>query len=227
MMGDAGNKTLIVFPGGGSPSTPLYAEVFSLIRQGAMKYGYSSVDLSVRWLGHIEGDQDNTPPLTLPSAVETAAGYLSKYDEAGAPYDILARSFGTYVALRSAATFRPKNLGRMILWGPPPFWRLWELFVRDLDANLEMCRQKGLSIGTSFFPTLVPFESLLCEVTYPVVIASGTKDKYSTPADILYLEALAGGKKNVSFRRVEGAIHEVTAESPPEIVDSYVSELFR
>ena len=227
MRNGGGRKALIVFPGGGNPSTPLYSAVFSLIERGAIQHGYEYVDLSVRWRGHIECDQVLAPPLTLQSAVDTAVEYMSKYDGEGTPYDILARSFGTYVALKSASTLRPKFLERMILWGPPPFWRLWQLFVRDLDANLQMCREKGLSLDQSFFPSLQPFESLLGEATYPLVIASGTKDKYSTPADIQYFEELVKDKDNVGFRKVEGAIHEVTEDSPAEIVDAYVKGLFR
>lgn len=221
------NKTLIVFPGGGNPSTPLYGGVFSLIKRGALQHGYSSVDISVRWSSHIESDKAEAPPLTLDSAVETAVEYLGKYEKGDAPYDILARSFGTYVALKSTCFLRPRHLERIILWGPPPFWRLWQLFVRDLEVNLQVCREKGLSIDQRFFPSLEPFESLLCEAKYPLVIASGTKDKYSTPADIQYFEGLAAGKENICFREVEGAIHEVTEESPAEIVELYLNELFR
>ncbi len=113
------NKTLLVFPGAGSPGNPLYSKVYGLIERGALENGYNSVDLSVRWSGQSENESETSGILNFRSAVETVSSHIRKYEDAGTPYNILGRSFGTYVALKIAETLHPKLLGKIILWGVP------------------------------------------------------------------------------------------------------------
>jgi hypothetical protein len=221
------NNALIIFPGAGNPSQQLYAKVYGLIEQGALEYGYKSVDLSIRWPGQTRGAVGSAASLNFRSAVETAVNHLRKYESANTPYDILGRSLGTYVALKSASLLRLGYLRRLILWGVPPFWRMWELYVRDLDATRKVGKSKGVIVGGSLFPSLEPVEPLLGGVPYPVVIASGTKDVYSTPADISYFRALTLSK-HIQFRPpVHDAPHEVTDEHPPNLVGEYFRVLFQ
>lgn len=152
---------------------------------------------------------------------------IGEYEASGVtPYDILGRSYGTYVALKIAELLRPKFLRRLILWGTPPFWRMWQIYARDFNKSYEVAKTKEVLIGRDMFPSLEPIEPLICASTYPVIIASGTADIYSTPRDVASFRALAGND-NVEFRPpVEGAPHEVTEDSPSALVDEYLKALF-
>lgn len=220
-------KALIVFPSAGNPSQQLYAKVYSLIKRGALEYGYKSVDVTIRWPGHGEREFDVSASLNFRSAVGAAESHLREYESAKTPYDILGRSFGTYVALKIACSLRPEYLRRLILWGVPPFWRMWELYVRDLDSTREVGMSKGVRVGDDLFPSLEPAESLVGGVACPVIIASGTKDVYSTPADVSYLRALTHGKHVLIRPPVHDAPHEVTSEHPADLVREYSRALFQ
>lgn len=219
-------KTLIVFPGAGNPSQHSYARVYGLIERGALEFGYASVDSSIRWPGQQNIEIDKLPPLDFRSAFDTAKKHLEIYEHDARPYDILARSFGTYVALSIATSLRPTLLNRLILWGVPPFWRMWELYVRDLSTTREIGKSKGVRIGDELFSSLEPVESLITTAAYQVVVASGTEDRFSTPADVSYLQSLAVDG-NVRFSQpVKGAPHEVTDDSPAALIEDYFRALF-
>ena len=216
---------LLIFPGGGNPDTTLYAKVYGLLTDHAHDYGYSGVDVSVRWPGHTR-EADSGEALTLRGAYESAQRVLHTYEEEGKPYDILARSFGTYVALKVAARTDVSHLRRVLLWGSPPYWQVWELFTRDLNDTQAIARSKGLLVDDSFFPSLEPIESLLKAAHHTVVVATGADDKYSTPEFHTYLMSCAKGQHNVWFRPViAGAPHEVTADLPTDVVSNYLTTL--
>lgn len=217
---------ILIFPGGGNPDSALYAKVYGLIVEQAGRFGYSRVDTSVRWPGHVLVPHDDSEKLTFQGALTTAAAKLAEYEQAAEPYDILSRSFGTYVALK--ATLGPlKHLRRVVLWGSPPFWHVWQLFVRDLDETKLVAEAKGLLVDERFFPSLEPVESLLQHTPRKVVVATGADDKYSTPAFHSYLMQLAGGFHcDLNFRPpVKGAPHEVTGDLPPEVVEDYLNSM--
>lgn len=219
-------KTLLIFPGAGNPSQHLYARVYDLIERGALEYGYETVDTSIRWPGQRNDDSEESAALDFHSSLNVAGRHLQIYEQTSTPYDILARSFGTYVALRIATSLRPRFLNRLILWGVPPFWRMWEIYVRDFDATQRLGTSKGVVINRGLFASLEPVESLLESVSYQVTIASGTEDKFSTSADVSYLRALVVNE-NVRFNQpVKSAPHEVTDEFPSAVVSDYFHALF-
>ncbi len=106
---------LVIFPGGGSPGNPKYASVYRLLDQEAKKFGYTFTDSSIQWPGHEIKDI-----LTLDGALQIANDKLDELESGCDKYDILARSFGCYVALKIALDKKPKALCKIMLWGPPP-----------------------------------------------------------------------------------------------------------
>ena len=179
---------LLIFPGGGNPAHESQAKVYDLLSERAKDFGYSSVDTSVRWPGHFCPTSPAGSDLTFQGAVNMAIAKLAEIEQQDEAYDILARSFGTYVALKAVTKINVQKLRRVVLWGPPPFWLFWELFVRDLPTSKADSESKGFLIDESPFPSLEPFESLLLQETQnKVIVATGTEDIYSKPAFLAYL----------------------------------------
>jgi pimeloyl-ACP methyl ester carboxylesterase len=219
---------LIVLPGGGSPDNELYSKVYNLLGAEAINFGYEYVDTSLRWPGHSNKKGIMSGKLTLDGAMEIAVSTIQEYEDKGKEYDLLGRSFGTIVATKYAIAYKPKSLRKIILWGPPPYWLLWQMFFRDIDTNSKIAAGKGLYLDDTFFPSIVPIESMIPILDNHTVIATGTKDPYSKPSFISYLWNCVSHKINFSFRIVEGAIHEVTYEtSSPDVVRAYLEALFK
>lgn len=218
---------LIVFPGGGSPTNPRYAKVYSAIDVEARGAGYENVDLSVSYPSHFTDNPSGASGMRFDTAVARALEAVMRHEERGAKYDILARSFGCLIAAKIACDHRPRNLRRLVIWGPPPFWRLWEMLVLDIDAISAEGRQKGVLLDRETFGTLVPFEHLLPSIACDAVIATGTNDRVCSPEHVRYLEALHGAPR-FSFRVVEGAPHEVSPDNvSAEVLAAYADALFR
>ena len=226
---------LVILPGGGNPDTQ-YKQVYALLEDGAKKYGYKHIDTSLRWPGHIDPKEKMThDELTLEGAMERAVKKLKEYEEKQMSYDLLGRSFGCLVALRYATQVpTPKLLKNIILYGPVPYWRIWEVFARDIGESSKNARKRGLSIDSTYFPTVVPIESMLPSVEFPTVVVLGEKDEYvnipggHAAADYLYyLKKIVGSKSNFYFRIVLAASHTITKDnSSPEVIESYLDMLF-
>lgn len=223
-------KLLIVFPGAGCPDSPLYTSVFALIRSAAPRFGYDRVNASVRWPGH----HGQSGSLTLDGALKVARRELSEIEKNRVPYDILARSFGCYVAITIALKMRPKNLRKIILWGPLPFWGMWEYWKRDLAANRKKGMKKGVTVDHRLFPSLAPLESMLPTLPYEVVIATGDQDDDVPGSYLTYLAAIVRKRRGsthshpIRFKKaVRGAAHEVTADATKQVVKRYLTALFR
>lgn len=219
---------LVVFPGGGSPHNPKYESVYRLIKHVARDYGYTEIDVSLLWPGH-----ERNGVITLDGAMAVARGIIDKYEAQSEQYDILARSFGCYVALKTALDRNPKGLRKIILWGPPPYWLMWEMWVSDLGTNREKAAEKGLAVDTSLFPSLVPLECLLPMMRYDTVVATGDQDPYVSPAFLRYLETLVRERKSSRYCQsirfkdaVPGAVHEVTEDAPEPVRNAYIRALF-
>ena len=217
---------LVVFPGGGSPTFAPYREVYELIADAAPSYGYSKIDLSLRWPAHRGEDGEFQASLTLDNAMAVVSTKIEEIDQEAEPFDILARSFGTFLAAKCSIDLAPKHLRRIILWGPLPFWRMWIKFVRDITENAAVAFSKGLLVDAGYFPSLVPFEALLGDLRHPAVIATGSNDEYSSSAFLSYLSSLTDDKDNIHYRVVGGAPHEVTSNLPVEVVREYLDALF-
>ena len=217
-------RTLIILPGGGDPASPLYHDVYDLIEELALAVGYSSVDKSVRWVGHSSSGTESN--LAFDSAVETARNVIQGHEAKNADYDILARSFGCAVAL-IAASCRPSGLGKIILWGPSPFWKMWELLVRDIEATACDSEKRGLRMDASLFPSLVPIEIALPTTTVQTFVAYGTKDRLVPESFIDHLIDLSKANSFVkAARSAEGASHEVTKAAGAAVIDNYRNALF-
>lgn len=225
---------LVIFPGSGSPDNHKYASVYRLLNFAAPAYGYSEVVSSLRWPGHNLNDV-----LTLNSAVEVAQGKIQELEFDSESYDLLARSFGCYVALKIALEVKPRKLRKVILWGPPPYWLIWEMFCRDLEGgekkggNKQKAAEKGVAVDRALFHSIEPIESLLPQVTYETVVATGEQDPYVSPAFLSYLNLIVQQRKSVEFCQsisfkdaVVGAVHEVTENSPKPVIDAYLKALF-
>jgi len=215
---------LLIFPGGGSPDdTVKYASVYRLLKEAAPSFGYSNADISLRWPGHVRSPSARTVGLTLDGAFCEAHIKLAEYEKRDEPYDIVARSFGVYVALYATTRYAYSKLRRMVLWGSPPFWYMWQLFVPQLGATQSEAVAKGLIADHKLFPSLEPVECLLQQSTSEVILATGSADLVSSPAFQHYLIQLAN-RSNVTERTpVEGAKHDVTADDGAKIVNSYLT----
>lgn len=219
---------LIILPGGGSPDNELYSKVYNLLATEAINYGHEYVDTSFRWPGHANTTGIVSGTLTLDGAMKVVVSKLQEYEDKSIEYDLLGRSFGTIVATKYAIDYKPKGLRKIILWGPPPYWLLWQMFVRDVVTNSKTAQDKGLYLDDTFFPSITPIESMIPLLENHTVIATGSKDPYSSPAYINYLWNCVSHKTNFSFRIVEGAIHEVTREnSLSDVVSAYMEVLFK
>ena len=219
---------LIIFPGGGSPDNPKYASVYRLLELEANKYDYASADTSLRWPGH-----ENIGVVTLDGAVEVAQRKIDELEAASSKYDILARSFGCFVVLKIALDKKPKGLRKIILWGPPPYWLMWDMWCRDIEKQKEKALTKGLGVNDTLFPTVVPIEWMLPQIPYETVVATGDQDPYVSRSYLHYLESLVQehkSKEHCQFIRfkdaVRGAVHEVTEDAPKPVIEAYLKALF-
>lgn len=217
---------LLVFPGSASPCNSLYREVYQLLRSGAEKYGYQKVDTSLRWPGHVDSDGNANGKLTLAGAVEVAACKVQEFEQTGQPYHILARSFGNYVAMKTILNAHPKMLRKLILWAPPPYWVLWRMFVRDKSETEKIAREKWLVFDDSFFPSVIPLETMVPQLGVPCVAATGTEDKYCSHEHLGYLRSFATESSFMVRDVVAGAIHEVHPGLGETVVASYLDALF-
>ncbi len=219
---------LVIFPGGGSPGNPKYASVYSLLEHEAKKFGYTSTYSSLQWSGH-----ENKGVLTLDGALQIAHAKLDELEADSDKYDILARSFGCYVALNIALDKKPKGLRKIILWGPPPYWLMWEMWCKLLETWKPKAFEKGLSVDEKLFPSVEPIEWMLPQISYETVVATGTQDSYVSQAYLRYLESLVQERKSdkicqsIIFKdAVLGAVHEVTEDSPRPVIEAYLKALF-
>lgn len=219
---------LIIFPGGGSPGNPKYGSVYRLLELEAKNYGYTSTDISLRWPGH-----EKNGVLTLEGAQQLAEAKLDELEAGSEKYDILARSFGCYVALKIALDKKPKGLRKIILWGPPPYWLMWEMWCKQLETWMPKAAEKGLSVDEKLFPSVVPIECMLPQISYETVVATGTQDPYVSHNYLRYLESLVQERKSDKFcqsikikEAVPGAVHEVTEDSPKPVIAAYMKALF-
>ena len=217
---------LMIFPGGGNPDDRnKYAKVYRLLAESARRdFGYSTVDDSVRWPGHIRPGQRSGPGLALDSSVSVARAKLAELEKAGERYDILARSFGAHVALQATNDLSLKRLRRLVLWGSPPLWYMWRLFVPELKSTGREARSKGLKVDSTLYPSVVPVEWLIQHTRHRVILATGGLDKVSSTGFHRYLIQLArAGKARVTFRKPVGGVgHEVTGEEPARVVRAYL-----
>lgn len=219
---------LLILPGGGNPELPGYKEVYDLMDELATKYGYESVDRTLRWPGCVDtGGGDPGVRRTLDNALETAREKVRALEAEGAEYHILGHCFGAMVATRLAADLEFTLLRKIMLWGSIPYPVYWRMLVKDYAQNVQDFLKKGTYIDETFFTSLIPNEELLRNVSCRTVVAHGGDDKYVPPAFHDYLKGMFHEKANLSFPAlVKGAPHSVTHEAGPEVVEAYGKALF-
>lgn len=220
---------LVILPGAGSPSNPIYAGVYQLLKDAAKDHGYDRIDSPLLWPGH-----DNRGVLTLSGALEAANQKVNELDQDGQQYDLLARSFGCYVALKVSLDLQPKGLRKIILWGLPPYWLMWEMWQRDLESNRTKASEKGVAINHTLFPSLEPLECMLPKVQHETVVVAGELDPYVPPAYLHYLESAVRERRaselpqSIHFKApVPGAVHEITPAAAEPVISAYLTALFR
>lgn len=219
---------LVIFPGCGSPGNPQYASVYRLIELRVKKYGYTHIDSSLQWTGH-----EKNGFLTLYGALQLAHATLDKLVADSDKYDILARSFECHVALKFALDKKPEGLRKIILWGPPPYWLMRKMWCKYFEEWTLKAAKKGLPVDEKLFPSIVPIEWMLPQISYQVVVATGAPDPYVSHAYLRYLESLVQEQKSDKFCQyikfkdaVPGAVYEVEEDSPRPVIDAYVKALF-
>ncbi len=169
----------------------------------------------------------------MDGALDVARIKLGELEAGSDQYDFLARSFGCYVALKMALDGQLKNLRKVILWGPPPYWLMWEMWRRDIEANKKIAGEKGLAVDNALFPTFVPLECMLPMMRYETVVATGDQDPYVPHAYLHYLESIVKERKSSKYCQsirfnaaVSGAVHEVTEDAPGPVKEAYLKALF-
>ncbi len=222
---------LLVLPGGGNPDTSTtYRKVYELIAREARKYGYAQVYSDIRWPGHVSSGEsyDNVPSLTLSGAVSVVIAAINNLPDE--PFTILGRSFGSFVALKLAdhENEMVKRPVKNILWGPDPYWQLWRDFVKDLEVNKAIAKEKGLKVDATSFASMEPIEVLLRKITIPTLVTSGSLDTGCTRSFMTYLSSITEGNDMVRVNKipVNGAKHEVTDDDAADVIDSYCKALF-
>ncbi|HVX91035.1 MAG TPA: hypothetical protein VHC20_05430 [Candidatus Paceibacterota bacterium] len=217
---------LVIFPGSASPNNSLYRGVYGLIQRRASEFGYSEVDCSLRWPGHFDQNgKSDSNFITLEGAVAEAGAKIAELERDGQPYHILARSFGNYVAAKTILLAKPKLVQRLLLWAPPPYWVLWRMFVRDERETRQIANEKWLAFDGSFFPSIIPLETMLPQLEIECVAATGGADKYCRFEYLVYLRSLVQRSPFIVRDEVSGAPHEVHEDLPPAVVDSYLKAL--
>lgn len=220
---------LLVMPGSGNPDySPVYRDVYAVIECEAGNFGYRRVFAQLRYPGQADPEHFlQSPSLTLPTSVAAGAHAVAALPPG--QFVILARSWGCVVALKWLAQAKAdeRRPEKLILWGPPPYWLVWKMWVRDLATNQVVATFKGLKADAELFRTFEPVEALLAEVSVPTRVAGGEKDIYCTPAHLTYLREIASANRNVEVPSpVADAPHEVTDSCGPGVVKDYAQTLF-
>lgn len=217
---------LLVFIGAGDPTYPLYRQVYRLIESDAPRYGYTSVDSSIRWKGQDRGLKLSCDSLSLTDAIAAGCQRIYQYESEGQDYHLLGRSFGALVAACCVTSVKPKRLKKLILWGPPVYWLMWQKFVKEFESSKKYNLSKGVHMDARYFSTLIPFESILGDIDYTTVIATGSQDSYCSQEYLVYLKSISKSNKKLAFRVVKDAPHEVTRSSSQQMIDDYLAALF-
>ena len=196
----ASNAALIIVPGVASPSHPRYRVVRDTLADAASERGYATVQ-TISYPGQ---DTDGTATLDLETSATALADAVRQHRARGQIPSVLARSYGCYVALRALGLNDPDlQVARLVLWGPPPYWLMYEFWKRDLDVVVPEigttrrldAAQRGTRVDTRFFDSLIPLELLLRDEQVEhrieqLILATGQLDPYCPPEFLTYVSSL-------------------------------------
>jgi pimeloyl-ACP methyl ester carboxylesterase len=214
------SKACVILPGAGDPASLGYIPVYDLLTKEAKKRGFEEV-IVIKYPGQMSS---RTPgELSLAAAVSVVRETCFRIQ---GQMTLLGRSFGCFVALETARAIK-ERVEKVILWGPPPFWHVWEMLARNLDATNTTGLKKGVRFSGDVFAAMKPIESLLKDTRVATQVVAGTRDKAATPDFVAYLQAIVQANAFVKFAPlVEGAEHEVETWDDPRIVAAYANAIF-
>lgn len=219
----------LVLPGLGSPESPLYQEVYRLIGDEAQRRELPMRCLKYVGQGHLaEGRLRGE--ITLPGVAQAIVEEVKKAPPGSL---LICRSFGCFLPgyLASRHGLKLRDFKRIVLWGPVPFFHMWRLFgtqsqISEMNVQAEV---KGARLSPHFFQSIVPLE-ICCEalVDTEVVLALGTKDRYTDPPFLPFLASILRkqGNRQVRVEIVRDAPHEVTAAEKEAVKRDYLDALF-
>jgi pimeloyl-ACP methyl ester carboxylesterase len=206
---------LIVLPGLSSPNHEKYYAAYGLLREEAAKR--KTAITIVEYPGQISATGAFIGHLSPESAVGRALELLADLEARNECYRTLGISFGCFVSLAAASRSKKKDgWGKMVLWGPIPFWRTWRAFGRGIrDESLGNGSRFVDPLG-EFYRQMLPNEHLLGQVKVPSIVGVGSRDKYVEREYLHYLARLCDGGEcgHHTFAYVQGCSHNVSKEDP-------------
>lgn len=199
---------LLIFSGAGDPQHGKYKPVYTNIINEAQRRGFDDIHLQ-GWCGQSSYHQEGF--LSFEAALVKTKQVLAKAESANEPYSVICRSFGCATFLKAATEIRPQNIEFATLWGPPPFFTLFELFKGNVKKTIGDGLNKGVFINEALYEELYPIELLIREfdLSFKLKIAFGTKDPYCTEVFADFLNS-SFANPQITYHRVSGAIHEVS-----------------
>lgn len=213
---------VLILPGGSSPHADKYKGAYQLLCDAAKHRGYEAVRVAL-YPGQKDEFGNVSGKATLPSAIESVCELIKDYfckDE----FIIVARCFGCTVALSVAMKLKIDTLKKIVLWGPAPFWSIWEWYKKDFQKSYEADFKNGVDVSNDYFNSTVPIEYLLKNsYEIPVVVSAGEIDDTCPPSFFNYLREISN--RNIVFKGpVKLCGHTIRPGDPGE--KEYLDALF-
>lgn len=206
-------KSLVIFPGAGDPNSEQYTKVYDSIVLESKNRGYSDT-LILGWPGHLSYNKKNrtNQSLNFNTSVDEGIERLREYELRDVPYDIICRSYGCGVFLKACEIVRPNNIKFASLWGPPPYFKLFDIFVRELNSTTKKSTDKGVIIDDTLFKSLIPTEILVESFVgnFDLRIGFGAEDEIVPKSTAKMYQEL---NPSVRCKLVPGAKHSVVMPS--------------
>ena len=218
---------LLILPGGGSKDAENYRSVYTLLEDAAKERGYKEIQVA-HYPGQVDDKRKIIGEGTLTGSVKATSVLVKQFADKG-PFRIIARSFGCTVALMAVKEAGLTNVKEIVLWGPFPFWGIWERFKKDFKTYCKKHSEKmGVNISENYFDSEEPIEYHLLKYTCdtPIIISSGAGDKTECPPSFFnYLKEICIGKDNIRFvGPVYKAKHTMRPGDPG--MEGYLNMLF-
>jgi hypothetical protein len=216
-------STLIISPGLSSPFHISHESAYRSIYKEAIDRGYDAKILNHP--GQVNEDGGINGELSLSSSIESLTSCILELEKNTCKYRLAGFSYGCYVIMAVLGRLsKLQNLEKSVLWGAPPLWVSWEIFVKGEGRDNV---GKGTIISHSYFKDLEPIEYWLPKIHYPMTLALGENDEYITSSYIKYLESLVAENSNHEFKFlvVKGCIHTVENDCLCEDWKSYASTI--
>lgn len=198
---------ILIVPGLSSPNCAKYRPVYKLLEESACARFPGATVKTLVLPGQSNEKGEVSGEFLLPEASATVLDELSRCGCEGTV--IIARSSGCNAVAHLLATHPECALPGVVLWGPPPFWLYYDMFVRDARVQVAEAAQNGVRITSRIAETATPFESILRCVTARTLICTGTMDELCPPQYAEYLKWLFRSCPHIEFSGVPTP-HSVT-----------------